>query len=96
MNKILLKLLFHGSSRKVPVNMSLVGDGNYTCFLGNHNRNAVAVFTCSDRRSVSCSEILDNIGVNGQGEEASCGIDSVITNDHRSVVKRSLIVEYVS
>ena len=76
--------------------MSLMSYGNYTRFLRNNYRNTVAVFTCANGSSMSCAKVLDNIGVDGQGEQAARRVNSVVTNDNRAVVKRGLIKEDVS
>ena len=77
------------------VDVAAAHEGDSSRFLGDHDHIGVGLFRDSYRRLVPHSVVCRDVGASGDRKGAPRGHDAVVTDDHRTVVKRGVLKEYV-
>lgn len=68
--------------------MFFFGDGDGASFFGDDDDDGVGRFAQTDGGAVARAELLVDVVVSGEGEEAAGGIDALMTDDDGAIVRR--------
>ena len=81
---------------KITLKLALSGNRNNAGLLGYDNDDRVAYLTETNCRAVSCTKLALNVRMLWQRKNTGRSLDTVVLDNHSTVVKRSFVKEQVS